>query len=152
MVDTYETAVAEIAQTVFATMLNIDLVRIEDPAPPDQDVLLATVHIAGQWTGVVVLGLSEQLAAQAAAAMLCLPVDEVRDEDRQDVASELVNMIGGNLKSVLPGPSFMSLPVIVSGQAFGMEVRDAALLDHVVQVCEYGLLHTRVYVKVAAAA
>ena len=40
---------------------------------------------------------------------------DVTEVDQQDVASELVNMIGGNLKSLLPGPSFLSLPTIVSG-------------------------------------
>jgi hypothetical protein len=31
------------------------------------------------------------------------------------VASELANMIGGNLKSILPAPSVLSIPAIVSG-------------------------------------
>jgi chemotaxis protein CheX len=150
MVATYDCIIEQIAQSVFSTMLNMELVRVYEPAPADQDSLLATVHIAGAWTGSVVLGISQQVARESAAAMLQIPCAEVIDADQQDVASELANMIGGNLKSMLPGPAFLSLPTIVSGREFGLEVHDAELLDDLVLACSAGLLRVRLYAKLGA--
>jgi chemotaxis protein CheX len=152
MLTSYDNVIEQIAQSVFATMLNIDLARVDEPPPPDHDLLLATVHIAGQWTGSVVLALSQEVARESAAAMLQVSSKVVTDADQQDVASELVNMIGGNLKSMLPGPSFLSLPTIISGREFGMEVHDAELLDDIVLACDLGLLRTRLYAKLPSLA
>lgn len=152
MVATYDEVIEQIAQSVFATMLEIELVRVDSAALPESDLLMAAVHIAGQWTGSVVLALSEPVARRAASAMLQMPLDEVADADMKDVATELANMIGGNLKTLLPGPSFLSLPTIVSGRDFGMQVRNAETLDDVVLACEAGPIGIRLFSKVAAAA
>jgi chemotaxis protein CheX len=147
-----ENVIEQIAQSVFATMLNLDLVREDDPSSSDQESLLATVHIAGEWTGSVVLSLSSTIACEAAANMLQISSADVSDADRKEVASELANMVGGNLKSLLPGPSFLSLPTIVSGREFAMQVRDASLLDDVSLVCDAGALRVRLYVQVPKSA
>jgi chemotaxis protein CheX len=147
MVATYNHLIEEIANTVFATMLNLELMRIDEPAPPDHDMLLATVHIAGEWTGSVVLALSPEMARVSASAMLMMPEAEVTSSDEQEVASEISNMIGGNLKSLLPGPSFLSLPTIVSGREFGHQVRDAELIDDIMLANHAGLLRVRLYAK-----
>lgn len=147
----YDEMIEQIAQCVFSTMLNVDLVRVDEPPPADQELLLATVHLAGQWTGSVVLGLSPAVAQEGAAAMLGISAGEVTAADQQDVAAELVNMIGGNLKSLLPGPTFLSLPTIVCGREFGLRVRDAELLDDVMLACCAGLLRVRLYTRLNAA-
>jgi chemotaxis protein CheX len=147
MITSYDNMMEEIAQAVFATMLNIELVRVEDPAPLDSDLLLATVHIAGEWTGSVVLGLSPEAASAAAGAMLQIAASNTSTVDQQEVATELANMIGGNLKSVLPGPSFLSLPTIVTGHDFGVQVRDAELVEDVTCACDQGLVRMRLYAK-----
>jgi len=147
MVATYESAIEQIAQSVFSTMLNVELIRVEQPAPSDHDLLLATVHIVGAWTGSIVLALSPEAAIEAAAAMLQVGAGDVAAADREDVAAELVNMIGGNLKGVLPGPSFLSLPTIVSGNDFGMKVRDSELLDDLMLSGGNGVLRLRLYTQ-----
>ena len=147
MVATYESAIEQIAQSVFSTMLNVELIRVEQPAPSDHDLLLATVHIVGAWTGSIVLALSPEAAVEAAATMLQVDAAEVAAADREDVAAELVNMIGGNLKGVLPGPSFLSLPTIVSGNDFGMKVRDSELLDDLMLSGGNGVLRLRLYTQ-----
>lgn len=144
----YEEVIEQITQSVFATMLGFEPVRVDEPPPADPELLLASVHLAGQWTGSVVLGLPPEVALAVAAAMLGLPAADVTGNDQNDVAAELANMIGGNLKSLLPGPSFLSLPTIISGREFGLQVRDAELLDHVVLACHAGLVCVRLYAKV----
>lgn len=142
--------ISQIVQTIFATMLNMEMVEAGDAAPSDNDSLLAAVQIAGEWTGSVILSLPPEVARAASAAMLQMPLDEVTDEDRRDIAAELANMVGGNLKSVLPGPSFLSLPTIVSGREVGMHVHDAQLLDDVVLTAEPGSIRVRIYERVAS--
>ena len=150
MVAVYDEVIEQIAQSVFVTMLEIELIRTDSASLPETDLLLAAVHIAGEWTGSVVLALSEPVARHAASRMLQMPIDDVVDADLKDTASELANMIGGNLKSLLPSPSFLSLPTIVSGRDFGLQVRDAELLDDVVLACEAGPIGVRLFAKIAA--
>ena len=147
MTTTYDNLIEQIVQSVFSTMLNLDLFRAETSNAPDHESLFATIHIAGAWTGSVVLSLSPEVALQATSAMLGLPESEVTETERQEVAVELANMIGGNLKSLLPAPSYLSLPTIVAGREFYLQVRDAELLEDVFMACEAGLLRTRLFAR-----
>jgi len=145
---THEIVIEQIVQSIYATMLNIELVRIDEPASLDLDSLLATVQISGQWMGCVVLAMSPNVARASAAAMLHISEQETTDIDQKDVAAELVNMTGGNLKSLLPGPSFLSLPTVVTGQDINMRIRDAELIDDVTLACEVGPIRVRLYVEI----
>lgn len=147
MTITYEPLIAEIAQTVFSTMAQLELTQVDVASCSDHDSLLTSIHIAGDWTGSVVVSLSSGAARQASAAMLGMSVDEVSESDRREVASELTNIIGGNLKSLLPGTSFLSLPTTISGHDFEMHVRNAVQIDDVVMSCEAGLLRLRLYAR-----
>ena len=73
MVATYDNVIEQIAQSICSTMLNIDLFRVDEPTPPDNELLLATVHIAGEWTGSVVLALRSPSPCNGAATMLQMP-------------------------------------------------------------------------------
>lgn len=76
-----------------------------DPLP-----VLARVSVTGTWNGEVVVECSTPLARLVSSHLLLVAVDELADDDVRDVVGELVNVIGGNVKSVMPGPSTMSLP------------------------------------------
>lgn len=147
MVATYQSDIEQIVQSICTTMLNLEMVRIETPSPTDERSLVAAVQIAGAWMGSVVLELSPEFARAATAAMLQLPEADVGPSDVQDVAAELANMVGGNLKSLLPAPSFLSLPTIVSGRELGWEVHDALLVDDVSLAAEHGTLRVRLFAR-----
>jgi chemotaxis protein CheX len=76
----------------------------------------ATVSITGGWQGHVVISVTATGASALAAAFLDLeePADPA-DCDVTDALGELVNMVGGNVKSLAPGPSALSLPLVVRG-------------------------------------
>ena len=93
--------------------------------------LNAAVKITGTFTGSVVLSLSDGAAVQSAATMLAVPFAEVSSADKRDVAAELVNMVGGNLKSLLPAPSYLSLPTVLEGPNARFEIHGAELVDSV---------------------
>jgi chemotaxis protein CheX len=75
----------------------------------------SSVQILGEWTGAVALTMSAELATTIACTMFCMEADELSDEDVADAAGEMANMIGGNIKSLLPGPSELSMPTVTSG-------------------------------------
>jgi chemotaxis protein CheX len=105
-----------IASQIWTAYLDPDgsqpLVRAADADPTD---VVASISVTGGWDGHVVIGYSERAAAAIAAAMLALPLDEVTNADIVDAAGELVNVVGGNVKSILPGSSVLSLPKSMSG-------------------------------------
>jgi chemotaxis protein CheX len=145
METTYDCVIEEIVQSIFSTMLDIDLARVD--APSDRESLMASAQIAGEWMGSAVLSMSPEVSRASAAAMLRMAEDEVTDADRKDVAAELANMIGGNLKSVLPGPSFLSLPTIIAGENLGLYVHNAELLEDVALASAAGVLRVRLFAE-----
>jgi len=85
-----------------------------------EEHLLASVSLSGMWTGRVEVRLARGLAFAATAAMLMQPEDTLSEADVMDAIREIANMIGGVLKSSLPRPCAMALPVSsVSGEGRG---------------------------------
>jgi chemotaxis protein CheX len=79
----------------------------------DPDDRSAAVTISGPVNMVVSLSTSEQAAI--ALASFLLQVEVPSPADVSDALGELVNVLGGSVKSLLPGPSSLSLPVTVNG-------------------------------------
>lgn len=144
----YDCHIEQIVQSIFSTMLNMNVTRVEQNFSRADDSLAVTIQITGKWIGSVVLDLSPEAARASAAAMFQSPSEEIAQGDEHEVAVELVNMIGGNLKSLLPGPSHLSLPTVVSGRDFGLRVHDAELIEDVALGCDAGLLRVRLYEKI----
>jgi chemotaxis protein CheX len=113
-----------ITEQVWASYLDLDGGSPLLPIPaakPAEDVL-ASVSVTGAWQGHVVIRCTEQASRRAAGALLGVELDDV-------TAAELANIIGGNVKSMLPEPCVLSLPhVIVSGAG--------AVWPAVVEVCQ----------------
>jgi hypothetical protein len=69
------------------------------------------VTVTGPWNGVVVLTCDQAGTTDLTRAVLQLaPAEELEDGDVDDVLRELANILGGNVKSLLPGPSALGLP------------------------------------------
>jgi chemotaxis protein CheX len=73
----------------------------------------SSVSITGSWIGHVVYASSTVAAKKAAAAFLAIEVEEVSPEDLLDVLGELANIVGGNVKAMLPAGALLSLPQVV---------------------------------------
>ena len=80
------------------------------PAGEPADPVGATISIAGGWNGDLALRTSRRLAEQVAARLFLLPEGSAGDSDVLDVLGEIVNVVGGNVKALLPGPNSLSLP------------------------------------------
>jgi CheY-specific phosphatase CheX len=124
-----------------------------DPKPMPADFcetaghVLASVSLSGMWTGRIEVRLSGGLAQQAAAAMLMQPLSTVVEADTLDASKEIANMIAGVIKSSLPRPCAMTVPVsIVAEEEFSRQppgddelavVFSHAAGDLMVRVLEY---------------
>jgi len=72
--------------------------------------LTVCVKITGAWDGEVRMHCSLPLARLIAAAIFQVEEDEVGGYEILDALSELIHIIGGNLKALLPQPVNLSLP------------------------------------------
>ncbi|TNM44209.1 chemotaxis protein CheX [Nocardioides albidus] len=108
------------------------LPRAVPPGSPfDAAAWSSVTTISGGWQGAVTVELDEALARRLTTQMLDLPADEApSDSDVADAVGELVNMVGGNVKSLMPGPSVLSLPAVAAGRAaFASDTALACRLD-----------------------
>jgi chemotaxis protein CheX len=104
-----------IAEQIWASYLDVEGTNPLLPAPqtaPSRDVC-ASVSVTGAWRGHVVVSCSMVAGRNVAGALLGVDLDDVTPEDVTDALGELANIIGGNVKSLMPEPSALSLPVVL---------------------------------------
>jgi chemotaxis protein CheX len=89
------------------------LVAVPEEALPSD--VAASVSVSGPWDGHVVITCSHEASRQAASALLGIEAAEVTGDDVADAVGELVNVIGGNVKSLLPDGCLLSLPHVITG-------------------------------------
>lgn len=104
----------DVTRAVWEATLGEELLAVGPAADPPAP-LTGCVHLSGEWAGSVLLELPPSVARRAAAAMLELAVDGTTDEDLADAVCELTNMIGGNVKALVPGVNSLSLPHVLAG-------------------------------------
>jgi chemotaxis protein CheX len=114
-VEVNEDDLAEMVAQVWESYLDPEgvspLIPTYDENQPSE--VHSSVSITGSWAGHVVYACSTQAARRAAAAFLAMEPDEVTQEDLSDVLGELANIVGGNVKAMLPPGAFLSLPQVV---------------------------------------
>ena len=90
---------------------------IDPLIPIDDEPVASEIHawvaITGPWEGNVLVTCSWAQARNVAAAFLAMEVEEVPDEDVADVVGEMANIVGGNVKSMLPPGCALSTPYFV---------------------------------------
>lgn len=111
-----EEEISEITETTWQSMLGLDIRPRALPASmgPVEGYLTGKVEISGVWTGAVLLHGSRQLAMEAAAVIFLNEPGGVTEQDAFDAMYELTNIMGGNIKSLLPEPCQLSLPCVES--------------------------------------
>lgn len=146
---TYVSEIEQIVQMIFDTMLSTSIVCTESEEI-EQHRLLGTIQITGAKPVSIVLSVSDGVARAVSATMLQMNAEYVSEEDQRDVVAELTNMIGGNLKSLIPGASFLSLPTVVAGRDLGLQVPGAEKIDDVLMQTSDGTLRVCLYAQLEA--
>jgi chemotaxis protein CheX len=126
-----------ITRDVWESFTGREIELTDDQLRPDGgDVTVGCVTVTGGWQARVLLACPARLARMAAAAMFDRPAEQLGDQDVADALGELTNMIGGNIKSLIPGPSRLSMPAVTVGGSSTVRVAGAALLSTVSLACE----------------
>lgn len=114
-VEVNESDLAEMVEQVWESYLDPEgispLIPTYDENQPSE--VHSSVSITGSWTGHIVYASSTEAARRAAAAFLAMETDEVSQDDLSDVLGELANIVGGNVKAMLPPGAHLSLPQVV---------------------------------------
>jgi chemotaxis protein CheX len=106
--------VSQVTQEIWAAMLAADSESPLLPGDLESKEVVAQIHISGEWNGTVCLHCSNLAARHATSTMFGLPDDDLTPADVQDAVGELVNVVGGNIKGLVDGPSELSLPVVTT--------------------------------------
>jgi len=119
MTDTTSTlaqSVVPMAQDLFTAMVDgepgllLPVPALEEPIP---DPLYAWVDIVGPSVSRTMVVTARETADRLARSLLLKDDDEaVTLEDVQDALGEVANVVGGNLKAMLPEGSSLTLPVV----------------------------------------
>jgi chemotaxis protein CheX len=106
-----EATVQEIADQAWLALVGEDEFLVPLPGEPVVDPVSSWVEIVGPWTGAVVITTGRDTADELTRCLLREHAPEVLDtEDVDDALGEIANVVGGNVKAVLPGPSVLGLP------------------------------------------
>ena len=95
----------------------------------------SAITVTGEWEAVIVIEMTDSSARVVTERLLGMTPDEVAtSDDIVDSLGELVNIIGGNVKSIMPGPSKLSLPLVAQGTVSipvpgGGQLRESCCLD-----------------------
>jgi chemotaxis protein CheX len=125
----------QILQSAFESMLNLEVSWRDAPWFSGNGRLTAVIHLAGNWSGAVLLECSPETACQLAGRFLSIDPPAIADDMVRDVLGELANIIGGNLKSALAEGLHLSMPAIVDGS-----VPPGARGERLTFECAYGPL------------
>lgn len=111
-------ALIDLVAKVWRSCLELDTVDTmpdgaEDPPPT---AVTAAIALNGAWDGHLRITMPVEPAAEIASLMLAIDREDVAEQDMADAAGELVNIIGGNLRGLLPQPNQLGLPVVAVGR------------------------------------
>lgn len=126
-VQAYGAEVHQIVDVVFQTMLGLEVLPAGNVADVPDGCMTATVFLTGGWWGAVVVEVSLQFAFDLTARLMSIERPSSANEDVFDAMGEVVNMIGGNLKSLLPAGVHLSMPSVVEGQHYFLRICGAKL-------------------------
>jgi hypothetical protein len=99
-----------IIQDTWTATLGFPVDRSASAEFPATGAFTVCVRISGAWDGEVTLHCSDPLARRIAGAIFQLEADKVGSYEILDALSELIHIVGGNLKALLPQPVVLSFP------------------------------------------
>ena len=139
-------AIQEIVENIWGSFLELTI----QPATGDPDfpaaasLLTGQVALYGDWQGFLTLVCPKTIACKAATAMFNLAPDALGETELRDTVGELTHILVGNLKSLLPAPSHLSLPVVTEG--YNVPDNETTVANILLQ-CEGQLLQITLFKK-----
>jgi CheY-specific phosphatase CheX len=113
---------SQIVESVFVTMMNLEVVPYEILWSPSRDQLTAVVHLSGNRNGTLVFECNRWEACRFAGRFLSMEPPDMVNEDVRDVLGELANIIGGNIKCAVASGLRLSMPTVMDGSDYGVRM------------------------------
>jgi chemotaxis protein CheX len=123
--------VNNIVESIFETMMDIRVSQGDIPWRPASDRVTASITLEGDSQGAVSLECNRNQACQFAGRFLSMDPPAAMDDDVRDMLGELVNMIGGNIKSVMASNARLSMPCVIDGSNHEMRICGSGVQDQV---------------------
>ncbi|MFN0026263.1 MAG: chemotaxis protein CheX [Acidimicrobiales bacterium] len=125
-----ESEIVDVANAVWQTMLNMEVYAVEpDTSLGEGPYITATVFITDAVEGGVTMHMNVSAARELAALMFSFEQDDVTEDEITDAIGELVNMLGGNLKSLMAQPARLSLPSVTGGDSYRVSFPGAIVVN-----------------------
>lgn len=107
-----ESEIQQYNKLVWSTLLGFDIQPKSGSFNiSSENTITGSVQISGKWNGVISLYLPSDLVSRITETMFSLESGQATLETKKDAIGEMINMIGGNIKSMLPQPSTLSTPI-----------------------------------------
>ncbi len=120
----------EVGENIWSQTLGVSLTPLAAANTNTAGTMIqGQVQVTGQWQGTLVLQCSEGAARRAASVMFARDEAELTQEDVHDTVGELVNMIGGTVKSMVAEDGcFLSLPIVIEGSSFSVHALNTKVI------------------------
>lgn len=136
-IDLYQFDIYQFTESVFMSMLSLE-VQPSDVELPSTELITGAIYYAGPWKGAVLLQCDPREAYEFTARLMGVPQPESFDDDVRDAMGEITNIIGGNLKPILPRGVGLSMPSVVSGRPSALRICGEAPLLRLAFSCVAG--------------
>lgn len=127
----YEAPVAAVVHDVFETMLNYQVGQSREDYEERTEIITAAIFFAGTRQGAVILECTHPQALFFAGRLMNIPAPDAIDDDTRDCLGEIINMIGGNLKSVLLPGVGLSMPSVLDGADYAYKICGGNLRERI---------------------
>jgi len=121
--ETYREPAVRAVGEIFRTMIDTETWSLrEAPSHLPEHPIVGAVYLAGEWRGALLLETWAEQAFVWTHKLMSVPAPHSLDDDVRDCIGELANVIAGNLKSLLPAETALSMPSVVEGRQFTLRL------------------------------
>ncbi len=144
-----ETDLLEITENIWSSLFGLPIELAPDTSSDGHETwVTACVQISGSWEGAVIVQCEGSLARRSAALMFDSTPETIASDEVNDAMGELVNMVGGNFKSLIAGTCGLSLPAVVEGRDYSVKVPGSHPIKRVAFASDGGVLTVTVLERV----
>lgn len=124
-----------ITRAIWATLFDLSLELGHPGEISRESSVTSCVQIDGGWNGALLLRCPMPLARTLTTQMFQAEAEPGFDEVR-DALGELANMLGGNVKALLPARAQVSLPAVAIGTDYELSVVGTSEVARVMFSCD----------------
>jgi chemotaxis protein CheX len=126
-IDMHREQMVQLFGDVFRTMLRIEISPEAEEAAASHlaaadPVVTSAVYFAGSWKGATLLECSLDTAIFFTGRLMSGSDPSGFDDDVRDCLGELANMLGGNIKAILPDGVELSIPTVIEGRNYSVRL------------------------------